>query len=180
MPTSVSFSCPNVICGERAPNAALESKTGAAESKNHTEIFVWDERKIQKIKMISITEASRKTALSKSTLLTMCGNGKIPGAEMVVNKIWTIPRQWAEEWASSPSRDIGSLEGFRPLAEAVKMAGVSRVAMLAAIERGDVMAKRQERVERAYWWVNTDDPSFEKYKTSAQIRSARAKGTKPS
>lgn len=63
-----------------------------------------------KIKKISITEASRRTGLSKSTLLTMCRNGKIPGAEMVVNKIWTIPLYWAEEWASAPSEDIGSMK----------------------------------------------------------------------
>lgn len=131
-----------------------------------------------KIKKISITEASLKTGLSKSTLLTMCRNGKIPGAEMVVNRLWTIPLQWAEDRTSSPSLDTGSLEGFKPLAEAVKMAGVSRVAVLAAIARGDIIAKRQEKVERVYWWVNTIDPSFEKYKKSAQIRSARVKGIK--
>lgn len=135
---------------------------------------------MKKIKMISITEASQKTGLSKSTLLTMCRAGKISGAEMIVNKLWTIPLQWAKEWAMSPSRDIGSLEGFKPLAKAVKMAGVSRVALLAAIARGDVIAKKQEKVERAYWWVNTNDPSFEKYKESARIRSARAKGAKAS
>lgn len=133
---------------------------------------------MQKVKMISITEASRRTGLSKSTLLTMCRNGKIPGAEMVVNKIWTILRQWAEDLASSSAQNIGSLEGFIPLAEAVKKAGVSRVAMLAAIARGDIIAKRQERVERAYWWVNTGDLSFEEYRVAAQIRSARAKKQK--
>lgn len=116
------------------------------------------------IKM-TIKDASRITGLPNSTLREMCAKGAIKGAELISGKVWMVPRAWVE------SRRVEVTEpgeGYAPLADAARSAGVSREALIRAVKCGKIVAFSRKSNERTRWFIKIDDPSFPTYVEQAK------------
>jgi len=119
-------------------------------------------------KNITLLEAEIITGINKRTLLRMCKAGEIAGAEYVLERFWSVPREWAE--ARRPQDDPEDYSGYMTLPSAATLADVTREAMRQAIERGDVIGKLRKVNKRGRWWVKTSDESFGKYMSAARDR----------
>ncbi len=81
---------------------------------------------------ITLAEASRMTNIPINTLRGQCQRGEIPDVQQLGDqRIYLLPRDWAEEMQNAK-------EGYASIAEAARMAGVSRRTIYTAIAKGDI------------------------------------------
>lgn len=120
--------------------------------------------------MITISQAEKITGISGRTLRKMCEDKEIPGAVNPSGQMWILPQEWVDEHKREPEESAG----FVPVGEAAKKAGVSRLAMTRAAERGAVTAKRREINKKGQWLINIEDQIFENYIQNSGNRSERA------
>lgn len=100
--------------------------------------------------IISIKTAETITLLSGRALRSLCERGEIPGAFKAANA-WVIPRSWAE---ARRAEDYSATH--MPLAEAVKLSGLSRQGLLDKLISGEVKGFAQPLLQRNRWWVERD------------------------
>lgn len=101
--------------------------------------------------MLSIIQAAKITGISQTRLYQLCHSGAIPGA-VRVGWTWIIPDEWAE--AHRAEGDYS--ETHVPLAEAARLAGISRQGMLDKVKSGEIDGLSVPMLSRRRWWVDRE------------------------
>lgn len=102
-------------------------------------------------RLLSISEAAEICGLAARTLRKKCAKGAIEGAVQIGHQ-WCIPAEWAEAYRSNEDCSATHL----PLAEAARIAGISRQGMIDRIESGAIEGFAQQIIQRKRWWVECE------------------------
>lgn len=100
--------------------------------------------------LIGINDAAQITQISARAIRALCESGEISGAQKI-GRTWTLPREWAE---TRRAEDYSATH--MPLADAVKLSGLTRQGVIDRIKAGKIKGFARPALQRNRWWVERE------------------------